>query len=147
MPTETAHVDVDAPPEAVFSVLVRDRTEFPANNEVHFGERVDDEPMGLGYRYKATVIHRRQRCEMQCRISAFDHARVLEESYYHRCEVAKRTVQGTLRYELMPHQGGTTLVATHRRRISGLGGWLAAVLPRCPASGPTSNFSLDESRP
>jgi hypothetical protein len=140
MPTETAHVEVDAPLEAVFSVLVRDRTEFPGNNEVHFRERVGDEPMGLGYRYKATFIHRRHRCEMQCRISAFDRARVLEESYYHRCEVGKRTVQGTLRYELMPHQGGTTLIATHRLRISGPQGWLAAMLPQCSTLRPKLEF-------
>jgi hypothetical protein len=133
---EQAHVEIDAPPQAVFALLVEDRTDFSKNDEVCFRERVGNQPMGVGYSYKSTFLHRRHRCVMHLRVSAFESPWVVEDAYFHRCEVAKRSVRGSLRYELMPNGDGTTLIATRHQRVSGLLGWLSGVLGSCSTLKP-----------
>ena len=120
-------MDIDAPPESVFALLVEDRTDFK-NDEVRFRERVGDHPMGVGYRYKSTFLHRRHRCVMHMRITVFESPLLLEDEFYHRCEVANRTVKGSLRYELIPHSRGTIVLAKRQQRVSGLLGWFNGLL-------------------
>jgi hypothetical protein len=127
MSREQARVEIDAPPESVFAVLVEDRTDFSRNDEVLFRERVGDDPMGIGYRYKTTFLHHRHRCVTHVRISDFESPRIIEDEYFNRCEVNKRSVEGTLRYELTPSGTGTLVVATKRRRLSGFLGWLSGL--------------------
>jgi hypothetical protein len=144
MPTEQAAVEIDAAPESVFALLVEDRTDFSGNDEVRFRERVGDDPMGAGYRYKSTFLHHRHRCEMHIRVTTFESPWVLKEEWVHHCQVAKRSVRGSLSYELITSGVGTTLIATRTQRVSGLAGWLTGMLGGC--STMRSNLEVFASR-
>ena len=127
MPSEQAQVSIDATPAEVFALLVEDRTDFSKNDEVRYRERVGDDEMGVGYRYRSTFLHRRHQCVMEITVTAYDPGKLIADSYTHRCELTKKHVTGTLRYELIPFGKGTTLIATHTRRVPGLIGWYLAL--------------------
>jgi uncharacterized protein YndB with AHSA1/START domain len=127
MPSEEASVTIDASPEEVFAVLVKDRTDFSKNDEVRWREQVGDEEMGVGYRYRSTFLHRRHHCVMNLMVTAYEPGKLIADRYTHRCDLTKVNVEGTLRYELIPFGEKTTVVATARRRIPGLMGWYMAL--------------------
>ena len=128
MSTEQASVQIDAPMETVFDLLVEDRTDFSQNDEVRWREAISEGPVRVGYCYKSTFVHQRHECVMHIRVTEFEPGRILEEDFFHSCAVEGRTVRGTSRFELLPHGEGTTLVMTVRRRVSGVAGLLMSLL-------------------
>ena len=130
MATTEASVNIDAPMDTVFQLLVEDRENVTRKSEVVWWEPVGEGPVRAGYRYKGVFIHQRHRCEMNTTVTEFERNRVLVESYSHRCSVAKRTVDGTNRYELLPDGEGTTLILTTRDRVSGILGFVSGLLSK-----------------
>ncbi len=114
-------ISVEAPPEAIFELLERDRTRFD-NDELVSRESVGDVPFGLGYRIKAIVTHGGQKCSSTSVVTVFDPPWRLHEEWEHRCHVGRRTIIGSQRFEISVDHAGTLVVCELVERKAGLAG-------------------------
>lgn len=119
-------ISVAAPPDAIFDLLERDRTEFK-NDELTQRGRVGDAPFGPGYRTKATVVHGGALCSSEARITICDRPRLLHEEWVHRCRHSGRTVTGSQRFEIVEDGAGAIVVCEIVQRKPGLGGLIDGI--------------------
>lgn len=112
---------VKAPPEVVFELLERDRTEFK-NDELEHSERVGDLPFGPGYGFRSTVLHGAEQCSVMHRVTICHPPCLLEEEWVHRCPATGKTVTGSQRFEIVTDHAGTFLVVEYVQRRPGIEG-------------------------
>lgn len=116
-----AGVSVEAPPEAIFELLERDRTEF-GDDEVAQRERVGDLPFGPGFMMRSRVFHKGQMCSLTHRITECRPPQVFEEEFEHRCANGGTVVKGVQRFEILSDVAGTILLSRFSQHRPGLAG-------------------------
>lgn len=109
---------VQAPPEAIFEALERDRTGLN-NDDLVRHDSVGDLAYGLGYRFVTRRFHGDHICSTMTRVTAFDAPRVVFEEWEHECPLLARPAVGSQRFEIVVDQGGTILVCDARFPGSG----------------------------
>ncbi|HEX2294960.1 MAG TPA: SRPBCC family protein [Actinomycetota bacterium] len=109
---------VQAPPEAIFEALERDRTGLN-NDDLGRNDPDCGVPYGLGYRFVTRQFHGGHICSTRNEVTVFDAPRLVVEQWEQECPARGKTVSGTLRFEVIVDRGGTTLVRDITTRSRG----------------------------
>ena len=106
-------IDIDRPVEEVFDVVADQTNEPLYNPAMTASHRVDDGPIGVGTRFRATIVRRGKPSEVDITITGFERPNLVAS----RSVMGDSTVIGRLRFD--PTTSGTRLSWDWDVRVGG----------------------------